>query len=411
MTDAEKRKEPEPAAASAADSKDAAAPDAKKLKRSSADPAAVRKQVEYYLSDDNLKHDKFFSEKIASDAEGWLEMSLVLSCNKMKAMRTSKEDVMAALKESKLELKEDGSAVRRPGNAPLPKLESKPQHHQKKNAAHAHDGGAVVVFKGVPAEQSWTSIKEKMAEKLPEKVCPWHVSEITDAGHCYVVCPPFQGDMDFLQSLELDVGGAKLKCDLCYGEPLQALLKKLPKHIRDKREKEARKKQKERNRPIVVGNQRFMSVGALRGKVKEIMNSRSDGESLKPEGSDFKLIKALLEFHPKGPEKSKDMVGLKVGKSTQGDNRCFFMVKEGQPDEDVSLKKCVDAVELNPPYVAIERKGKEEEKKDVKKDAEPAKAAASKPEESKPEEAKKEEAKPEEAKPAESKPAEEAAKS
>ena len=29
------------------------------------------------------------------------------------------------------------------------------------------------------------------------------------------------------------------------------------------------------------------------------MNARSDGEKLKPESSDFKLIQALLGFHPK----------------------------------------------------------------------------------------------------------------
>merc|ERR1712046_33557 len=100
----------------------------------------------------------------------------------------------------------------------------------------------------------------------------------------------------------------------------------LPKNIRDKREKEARKRQKDRNRPIVIGTQRFINVGALRGRVKEILNSRSDGEALKADGSDFKLIKALLDFHPKGAEKATGLVGIKVDKSTQGENRCFFMV-------------------------------------------------------------------------------------
>eukprot|EP00428_Durinskia_dybowskii_P032351 CAMPEP_0170240238 /NCGR_PEP_ID=MMETSP0116_2-20130129/19877_1 /TAXON_ID=400756 /ORGANISM="Durinskia baltica, Strain CSIRO CS-38" /LENGTH=422 /DNA_ID=CAMNT_0010491057 /DNA_START=44 /DNA_END=1308 /DNA_ORIENTATION=+ len=359
MTEAEKRKAPE-GEATPAEKKDAGTPEAKKLKTSAPDPAAVRKQVEYYLSDDNLKHDKFFSEKISSNADGWLEMSLVLSCNKMKAMRATKEDVMAALKASKLEMKEDGSAIRRPGNAPLPKLEAKPQHHQKKNSVHAHEGGAILAFKSIPAEQSWMQIKEKLAEKLPDKVAPWHVSEVNDKGQCFVVCPPFEGDLKLLEGVEIEIGGAKLKGELCFGDTLQQTLKTLPKHIRDKREKEARKKQKERNRPIVVGNQRFVNVGALRGKVKEILNSRSDGESLKPDGTDFKLIKALLEYHPKGAAKSQGMVGIKVAKHSQGESRCFYMVREDKSEEDVSMKKCIDAVELNPPYITIEKKSKEE---------------------------------------------------
>merc|ERR1712207_126503 len=151
--------------------------------------------------------------------------------------------------------------------------------------------------------------------------------------------------------LEIEAGGIKLKSEDCYNDLLHSSVKLLPKHVRDKRERESRKRQKERNRPIILGTQRFLNVQALRGRVKEILNSRSDGEQLKPGGSDFKLIKSLLEFHPTGPEKSKGLVGMKVAKSIQGDSRCFFMIKEGGVEEDFSAKKCLDAVELNPPYV------------------------------------------------------------
>merc|ERR1712139_49581 len=133
--------------------------------------------------------------------------------------------------------------------------------------------------------------------------------------------------MGFYEELEIEVGGVKLKTEVAQGDLLQQSLKVLPKHIKDKREKESRKKQKERNRPIVVGQQRFVNVSALRSRVKEILNSRSDGEALKIDGSDYKLIKSLLDFHPKGAEKSKGMVGIKVGKSVQGDSRCFYMLK------------------------------------------------------------------------------------
>merc|ERR1712194_502010 len=135
-----------------------------------------------------------------------------------------------------------------------------------------------------------------------------------------------------------------------------------------KRDKEAKKRAKERNRPIVVGNQRFLNVGALRGKVKEILNSRSDGEQLKKDGTDFKLITSLLAFHPQGPEKSKGLAGIKVAKSERGDNRCFYVIREDGSHEDVSMKKCVDAVEANPPYVKVEKKEPEKnegEKKEV----------------------------------------------
>merc|ERR1719401_1908686 len=102
------------------------------------------------------------------------------------------------------------------------------------------------------------------------------------------------------------------------------------------------------------------------------MNSRSDGEQLKTEGTDFKLVKALLGYHPKGDAKSEGLVGIKVGKSTQGDSRCFWMTKADGTEEDFSAKKCLDAIEQNPPYVKPEPKAepakKDKEKKEDKRE-------------------------------------------
>merc|ERR1712187_68394 len=181
---------------------------------------------------------------------------------------------------------------------------------------------------------------------------------------CFVATAPFDDDVKIFEDLKIEVGGAKLKSEICQGNLLQTALKLLPKHVRERREKESRKRQKDRNKPILVGTQKFLNIGALRGRVKEILNSRSDGEHLKPDGSHFKLIKALLEHHPKGAQKSQGMVGIKVAQSTQGDNRCFFMVRENGDAEDFSAKKCLDAIELNPPYVKAERpQGKKEGEK------------------------------------------------
>jgi len=433
MTDASKRKAPEPDAATPATAteaakpaegasattaaagseakvavavKEAVEPESKRLKPTPPDAAAVRKQVEYYLSDDNLKYDKFFHDKISEDKEGWLAMSLVLSCNKMKAMRATKEDVLGALKDSKIEIKDAGTHIRRPGAAALPELQSRPQH-QKKNQAHAHDGGVVCIFKEIPEEQSWMQIKEKLREKLPDKVNLWYVSEVTDKNTCIVCSAPFEDDMKFFEEIKLEIGGSTLKCQVAQGGVLQDALKVIPKHIKDRRDKESRRRQKERNRPIIVGSQKFLSVAALRGRVKEILNARSDGEALKPDGSDFKLIKALLGFHPKGKEKSEGMTGIKVAKSSQGDSLCFWMIKGDGKEEDFSAQKCLAAIEANPPYVEAETK--------PKKDAAPAAKAEAKPAEAKPAEAKAEaapaakaEAKPAEEVKTETKPAEEA---
>lgn len=38
--------------------------------------ASIKKQMEYYLSDLNLKKDDFFHEKISSAPEGWIDISV-----------------------------------------------------------------------------------------------------------------------------------------------------------------------------------------------------------------------------------------------------------------------------------------------------------------------------------------------
>merc|ERR1719171_1180504 len=345
MADDSKRKAEEAEGGAAAVSAESPA---KKARVDAAGAPQLRKQVEYYLSDENLKFDKFFHEKISADSEGWLDMSLVLSCKKMQALKASVEDVVSALQGSSVELREtdDAKFIRRPGNAALPTLEVR---HLKKQS-HAHDGGCVIVIRNIPEDQSWKQVKEALKLKLPEKVGLWHASPVSDQGQCVLAVAPFECDVAFLEALVLHVGGKELRCEVPMGDALQTALKVLPANVRERRIKEARKVAKERNRPIVVGLQRFLNVAALRGRVREIMNSRTEGEPLKTDGTDFKLIRALLDYHPKAAQKTQGLTGLKVAKSVQGDNRCMWIIREGGECEDFSVVKCMEALEKDPPY-------------------------------------------------------------
>lgn len=372
--------------------------DAKRLKPTPAASDVLRKQVEYYMSDQNLMYDKFFHDKIKSDPEGWLDMSLILSCNKMKAMRATKEAVFEALKESTLEVRDPPGgtpAVRRPQGKALPELQEKTSASQyQKKKPHAHDGGVIVIVKDVPEEQTWMQVKDTLRAKLPDKVGILFASSVSDKNQCIIAVTPFDGDLQFLDGLALEVGGKTLKSEVCYGDILQQALKVLPKNVRERREKMARARQKERQKPIILADQRFPNVGAVRGRVKTILSSRSDGEELNRECSDYKLIEGLLKFHPRHTEKTKGMTGIKIDQSAQGNSRCFWIIK-GEQIEDFSANKCLTALELDPPYT---------------NDAPPkgdSKGAPGDSEEPSPKKAKTEEGKPAEEKPADKKPAEE----
>ncbi|KAF4750628.1 hypothetical protein FOZ63_014838, partial [Perkinsus olseni] len=137
--------------------------------------ADVKRQVEYYFSDDNLRHDAFFHRKISEDSEGWLPADLVLSCNKMKQMHCTAENIEQALSEgSNLELKKENDKLFIRRTTPLPAL-SAPKgkkgqsgRSQLKNVT-VHDGGVVVAVRNIPEEVEWPNIKRALEEIVKEK--------------------------------------------------------------------------------------------------------------------------------------------------------------------------------------------------------------------------------------------------
>lgn len=93
-----------------------------KKQKTTCNMEALKKQVEYYLSDANLKHDKFFHTKISENAESWLSISHILACNKTKALTTLVSDVAESVKmSSDVEVNEAADAIRRKN--PLPEFE------------------------------------------------------------------------------------------------------------------------------------------------------------------------------------------------------------------------------------------------------------------------------------------------
>ena len=78
----------------------------------------LKRQIEYYLSDKNLAVDKFFNKKIQNSSEGWLDLTHILACNKIKGMKLKNGavDIVTAVKDSKeVEVDEEGKKIRRKG--------------------------------------------------------------------------------------------------------------------------------------------------------------------------------------------------------------------------------------------------------------------------------------------------------
>lgn len=76
--------------------------------------ARILKQVEFYFSNANLTQDKFLSDQINKD-NGWVQISVLMTFSRLKALSEDPELVAAALQKSKelLEVNAEGTAVRR----------------------------------------------------------------------------------------------------------------------------------------------------------------------------------------------------------------------------------------------------------------------------------------------------------
>ena len=85
----------------------------------------IRRQLEYYFGDFNLMRDQFLKNeiKLSNDAnnEGYVPIEVMLKCNRLSQLSTDKEKIASAISSSKLlQVKEDGSAVRRNPERKLP---------------------------------------------------------------------------------------------------------------------------------------------------------------------------------------------------------------------------------------------------------------------------------------------------
>merc|ERR1719326_6294 len=329
--------------------------DAKKAK--TVDLAAIKKQIEYYFSDQNLKGDKFFHEKISADPEGWLEMKLIQSCNKIKSFGVPDDVLLDALKESALETKsgEAGNFVRR--TTPPPPLDEKlaaskrvkPDDAQKK--AMAHVGGVLIKFSEIPEELNWIPIKEAVKAKIPESARVMFATTVTEKGTSVMVLTPFDGDLELMENMVIEIDGSKIKFAVVYGEELRECLKELPKHIVKRRETTAKTRQKAKQKPVQLANQKFANIATVKAKVKEIITARKDGQVLIEGSPDTALVFAVFAHHPRADEKLKNVKGIKVDSSEHDadekgkKSRCFHLMKEDGTTEDISVIKCLAELE------------------------------------------------------------------
>ena len=131
----------------------------------------IKEQIEYYLSDKNLEHDSFFHQKISENSSGYLDLELLLKCNKIKNAGWTLDEIKEGIKLSNnIELDKDEKKVRRKDNKPLPELVllAKKRKKEKKEEKEEKEPIILIFHCKEPNESKWKDVCNKFQEENKE---------------------------------------------------------------------------------------------------------------------------------------------------------------------------------------------------------------------------------------------------
>lgn len=100
----------------------------------------IIKQLEYYFSEANLRRDKFMNTKIAENEDGWVDLSVMLTFNRLKEITTEADAIVEALSKSPhgiVQVSEDKTKVRRHPDNPLPEFNEARRKETQDRTAYA----------------------------------------------------------------------------------------------------------------------------------------------------------------------------------------------------------------------------------------------------------------------------------
>jgi lupus La protein len=114
----------------------------------------IIRQLEYYFSENNLRRDKFLIKKIAETEDGWVELSVMLTFNRLKSITEDPAAICAALDKSAngiVQVSEDRLKVRRHPENPLPEFNEARRKETQARTAYA---------KGFPLDSDLSTLIE-----------------------------------------------------------------------------------------------------------------------------------------------------------------------------------------------------------------------------------------------------------
>ena len=293
---------------------------------------AIKNQVEYYFSDENLCYDKFFHELISSDEHGFASIDSILKCQRIKNLKTNKEQIIEAIHGSAIvELNAAKDSLRRINNKLLPVLKS------KKNKKNQPLEPQVIILSVTISEESkvnWKELRDSFRSKYMDTnviYARFHGNE----GHIGVTN---DADVQSIVKGGLEINSHKAAIKLLEGDELLEFWKANGGHF-DICSQSNKKRKVEHSRGINMGGKLFSSVSALKNHVTSLLNGSAEG-NIDPHYHN--LIHAVFRLHPDHERKSHGLKTFAIGKHPlYPESKCFFVVREDGTKEDFSITKCL----------------------------------------------------------------------
>jgi La domain/Protein of unknown function (DUF3223) len=294
---------------------------------------SIKRQVEYYFSDENLSHDKFFHELISSDENGYVKIEVILKCQRIKNLKATKEQVLESVSNSEfVEVSPSLDSLRRLKNKPLPALKSK---KTKKN--QLPEPVAVILSLTISEESklNWKDIRDSFRAKYIDANIVY-VRFHDNEGHIGVT-----SDTDIQNIIKngLEINSHKATIKLLEGDELLEFWKANGNHYDVCSQTNKKRKFDNNSKKINMGGKMFSSLSQLKNFVNTLLNGVGEG-NIDPHYHN--LLLAIFRLHPEYETKSQGLKTFAIGKHPDfPESRCFFVVKEDGTKEDFSIAKCL----------------------------------------------------------------------
>ena len=325
----------------------------------------IKNQIEYYLSDKNLKGDQFFNDLISKDKNGYLDLEYILQCNLIKKNNWTKDQILESLKNNeKIEINENQTKIRRKDNKPLPPLDENILLNRKRNREKENKNKKekklpiiLTISSDKETELKWQDIESKYKSLNPSLSIIY--TRFNKKEGNFGINPPddnnnieekVKKDLNFIK--EFDISGIKFKVNMCEGKDLEKFLEENNSHLelclnQNKNKKKKKKSNTILNEAVQLGNEEYNDIAKIKEKIKKIMDEAND-QMIVLDEEQTQFIKDLVKYHPdkKIRKKTEEIPFIGVGKLNEHEyKKGFFGLDENKEKKyDFLIYKCPERI-------------------------------------------------------------------